>query len=197
MNDFKEFSETVRVPKGAGIDGFLVAMKAILRRPRVQSIQVDNRGVIKFTYIGREDERALPLPDLEFETMMPMHIIRSNDVAEVTEESEASHAVASLFRAASQEMLYPVAFAVGANSSFWKWHAVSTGVSLDASRGEAYGYPVLYDDQIPDSVLILCAAYTRGGSMLDTRKSFKITIPQMYSVGTTQQGGAADLADLV
>lgn len=198
--DFKEIQGTVKVPKNAGVDGFLAAMKAILKRPRVQSITVDNRGTIRFSYIGREDERDLPLPDIDFETLTPIAVVRSNEVAEVAECFEAPLAVASLFRAVSKEMLFPVAFVTGPGTPFWRWHEKS-GVSLDQTRGELYGYPLLYDDQIPDHVLILCASYVRGGALLDTRKSFKITLPMLSSSSFDEtpkqiQAEAAELYEL-
>lgn len=188
MSAFKEYQGTVRVPKGAGVDGFLLALREILRRPRVQGIHIDARGTIQFTYIGREDEGPLPSPEIQFETVSPLSVIRSGDVVEVPEQKIAAHAVAALYRAASDELLYPVAFVVGTGTSFWKWHEQTTGIALNAQREDLYGYPLFYDKQVPEHVLILCTAYMRGGSLLDTRKSFKINMPQLHELPDSAQG---------
>lgn len=176
MSELKEQTGVIHVPKGSGIDGFLATIKALLRRPRLSAINIDSRGTIRFSYFAREDERALPSPEMDFETLMPMHFIRSNECAEIPEKADAAHAIASLFAAASKEMLYPIAFATSSASLFWKWHERTTGVALD--KAEVYGFPLFLDDKIPEFVLLLCAGYNKDGTMQDIRKSFKIVIPE-------------------
>ena len=107
---------------------------------------------------------------------MPYAVVRSREVEELTPRSDsAATTVAELFAKAHMDGYNPTALVVGQNSYFRGWHAKSTGVVLP--KEEAYGLPLLADVQTPDEALILCAAYGKRAALIDTVKSYKVTIP--------------------
>lgn len=182
MSNFEMKKETVTVPRGAGVEGLIALIRQICRYPRVQSIHIDAKSAVTFSYVSRDDERALPSPEVEFETVLPSSIVRANTIQEVEEQANASHAVATLFQAASKDLMFPISFVMHPGSTFWAWHSQTTKVILDPSREELYGFPLLLDDKLTSDRLVLCAGYMRGGSLLDTRKSYSILLPQEYQL---------------
>lgn len=182
MSSFDIKKETVTVPRGAGIEGLIALIRQICRYPRVQSIHIDAKSNVTFSYVSREGERALPSPDVEFETVLPSSVVRANHIQEIPEQTNASHAVASLFQAASKDLMFPIAFVMHPGSTFWVWHERTTKMALDPSREELYGFPLLLDDKLTSDRLVLCSGYMRGGSLLDTRKSYSILLPQEYEL---------------
>lgn len=182
MSEFQELSDTIEVPRGTGIDGFIAAIRSILRLPRVQYINIDGNGRIRFARVVRRGEVLRPEgPD--FSNLHPSAIIRNAELRELPEEGVAAFAVGKLFWYASLEKLYPIAFVTNPKTTFWRWHKDTTGFDVSHSEGSLYGVPLLFDENIPPYVLVLCTGYMPGAPMSETRKSFKITMPQ-YNQGT-------------
>lgn len=176
--EYTEVDEEIEVPKGTGSAGFLQAISAILKLPRVQSINIDSRGKVSYRYFTRKGEDA-PALKLDFESLKPYAAIRNSESVEELSEPHATAAIAlgQLFDAAAVDHLFPVAFATGASTSFWRW-AKATDLLL-TSREELFGIPFMTDRLIPDSSLILGAAYARGAALVDIRKSYKLVIPEV------------------
>lgn len=178
-NEFREKTAKVNVARGAGIEVFISTIRQILQRPRVSRIIIDSKGTIEFTYASREDESALPLPDIDYETLAPMAVVRSSDLVQVDlgDNPNAWFAIATLFARAAADIYYPVCLIVSTGSYFWQWHKETAGVAFDPTKEEAYGYPVLSDPQVPPHALVLATAYTPNGTLLDVRRCYMVSMP--------------------
>jgi hypothetical protein len=176
--DYKEIEDTLEVPANTGIEGFLLAVKSIIKLGKVQNITIDVHGRISYKRYVREGETKEPL-SVNFESLMPSSVIRNSKLTELTGlNANAAVAVAQLFNAATVDHLNPVALVGGPAAHFWRWYQASTGLTL-TSREELFGVPFLTDRMIEDHVLILCAAYAKAGALIDTYKSYKIVIPKI------------------
>jgi hypothetical protein len=181
--EYKEFTDTISVPKNTGIDGFVHTIKEILKRPRVQNVSIDARGKVTYTRYVRNGEIAQSA-GVDFEFLTPNYIIRNGVVEEIVVPPNASAAVvvSHLFEAASRDNLYPIAIVGGANTKFWEWHALTTGVEL-RSRKTAYGLPFLIDRYYDDSILLMCAAYEKGVAFLNTQQTYKVIMDGTSHIG--------------
>ena len=101
------------------------------------------------------------------------------EVKELEEDPCPSSAVCRLFSACTEDRMFPVAFVSGPRTTFWMWHELAENISM-RRRDEAYGVQFLYDGQIPDYALILCAAYLPGSGMVDVRRCYKLTMPEEH-----------------
>jgi hypothetical protein len=175
MGELVEKVSTVEVPKGTGIDGFFAALKKILLRPRVQKIEINPQGKITYRFFAREEDPQQA--EVDFDQILPYAIARNGEVVEISSpDTNAAVAVAQLFTNVADDQLFPVAFAMGTQSTVWRWFERTTG--LKARNREAFfGLQVFPDRFIPDDTLMLCAAYGRTSSLLDTRKTYKLTVP--------------------
>lgn len=175
--DYQEVTETQDIPKHAGIEGFILAIRSILKMPRIANINIDNKGKVTFTRYARVEEPRRQI-EVDFESVAPSAIVRNGHVVEVDADSfhgNAAICVAALFSRAAQDHMYPVAWVVGANTVLPSWHALTTGVVLPT--GSAYGLPVLRDRFIPDEALILACAYGQDAALIDARQAYKVTMP--------------------
>jgi hypothetical protein len=185
MPEYKEITEKLYVPKNTGIEGFITTLRRILSLSKVQSISINANGQIKYNRIVREEENVQPL-EIDFSTIMPSGIVRNNDIVELEEEKDPTHAVARMFERVAQEHLFPVAWASGPSSTFWLWHE-RMGLTISVGRDEAYGLPFLYDEYFPPTTLVLCTGYTRNSALIDVKKSFKMLMPEAhYLMGSSQ-----------
>jgi hypothetical protein len=175
MSEYREISETLDVPIGTGVDGFLKVIGEILRLRRVQEVKIDARGKVSYLRYAREGEPDKPL-DVDLETLMPYAVLRNNKLQELPVADDAAHAVGQLFHAAGQDGLFPIAFIGGTNSMFFKWYKQTTGIELKDDN--VYGLPFLVDRKIEDYMLFLAAGYARYNHLADLQKAYKIVIPQ-------------------
>lgn len=176
MEEYKEQRETVDVPRGTGVEGFLRAIGEILKLPRVQEVKVDARGKVSYIRFLREGENSKPVA-VDFETLMPYAILRNSSVQELDAHStDASKVVSAIFDVVSRDHLYPVAFVGGANTVFFEWYKSTTGVELYSTE-EVYGLPFYRDRMVEDYMLFLAAAYGRHSALVDVQKSYKILMP--------------------
>jgi hypothetical protein len=175
--EYTEVDESIEVPKGTGSAGFLQAISGILKLPRVQSINIDSRGKVSYKYFVRKGEET-PALKMDFASLKPFAAIRNSEsVDEISPNVVAAIALGELFDAAACDHLFPTALVTGTNTLFWNW-ARATGLVL-TSREEVFGVPFMTDQQVPDSSLILGAAYARGAALIDIRKSYKLVIPEV------------------
>lgn len=178
MSEFEEVTETVEVPKNTGRAGFMRVIEDILKLPRVQDINIDSRGKVKYRYFLREGESKQPVTT-DFKTLEPYSAIRNSIVQELVEpDDNAAVGVGQLFDGAAQDRLVPIAFVASPTTTFWTWYEETTGIAL-ASREELYGVPFLSERALEDYVLVLCAGYTRGSALIDTQRSYKLVIPKV------------------
>lgn len=176
MSEYKEVADTLDIPSHAGIEGFLLAIRQILRMPRVTSIVVDASGKISYTRYARPEEPRKNI-EADFDSVAPNALVRNALIQELDshDQKNAAICIAGMFNAAAADHMYPVGFVTGANSNLYAWHASTTGIRLD--RENVYGLPVYPDRFIPDDALLLVTAYARGGSLVDVQKSYKLAMP--------------------
>jgi hypothetical protein len=178
MVEYEEVLESIEIPKNVGIKGFLRAVEDILKLPRVQDINIDARGRVDYRYYLREGEEKKPL-GTDFSSLTPYGVMRNGKVTELADPSKnAAVALGQLFDAAAVDHVFATVMVGGAKSQFWDWYKASTGVAL-LSREELCSVPFLTDRMVEDNVLILCAAYSRGGALVDTQRSYKLVIPTL------------------
>lgn len=175
--EYQEVTETIDIPKHAGIEGFIAALRGVLRMPRVVSINIDARGKVAYTRYARREEPRKNI-EIDFESVSPSAIIRNGHVIEIDVEDRSDNAsicLALMFARAAADHMYPVAWVVGGNSRLWQWHEETTAVALpDAS---AFALPVFRDRHIPDEALLLACAYGPNAALIDAQTAYKITIP--------------------
>jgi hypothetical protein len=174
MEGYQERSHSIAVPKNTGIDGFLRALRGILVLPRVRNINIDATGAVRYTRYVRNDEPDSPV-GVDYTGLEPWSIIRNGDLEEIPipPATPAPNVIAYMFNRLVQDSLVPVALVTGAASEFWHWHERTARVRL-ARAGAAYGLPIYTDRQVPDHALVLCAAYVKGGSLIDCHRFLKV-----------------------
>lgn len=177
MTEYQEITQEVDVPMHAGVEGFLAALRQVLKQPRVTRMEIDLQGKVTYTRFARPEEPRKHI-EVDFDSISPAMMVRNLEVQELDLFSvldNAAVSVAAMFHAASLEQMFPIAFVTGANTSFLQWHKQTTGVLL--LNGSAYGLPVLRDRFIPDDALLLVTAYARSAGLVDARKAYKLTMP--------------------
>lgn len=175
MPVYEEEEKEVKVPPGTGVAGLVKAVTAILELPRVQTIEITVNKPVKYRRFRKADEPEQNI-GIDFDTLMPWQIVRSNHISEVSLISmNAAIVIGQLFMQASIDGYNPVAFVGSPATRFWSWYTATT--SLVTSREELYGLPFLADKQIPEESLILCTALGKRAAMVDVIRSYKVTVP--------------------
>lgn len=175
MAEYIDRKEEVEVPRGSGLEGFIATFRKILELPRVQYVHVE-KGKVSFCRSVRPEEPKKPL-GVDFESLMPSHIIRGVELLEEAEEVNAANAVCRLLRRVGVMHLHPIAFASGTKTHFWEWHSKSTGIDLKDRPDQLYGLPFLRDEHLPDEALFICAAYSKGAALIDSSHALKMIMP--------------------
>jgi hypothetical protein len=177
MKEYEQHDEEIELPKGVGVPGFLQAIKGVLSLPRVTDIRINAQGKITYTFFLRKGESQRLA--VNFENVMPYAIVRNGKIEELPyPSSNAAVACAQLFDAAARDHMFPVAFLGSQTSSFWEWYKDSLG-KAPTTQEELYGLPFHFDPQVEEHVLMLCTAFSRSGTLADTIRSYKITVPQV------------------
>ncbi|WP_394831795.1 hypothetical protein LVJ94_35295 [Pendulispora rubella] len=175
MTEYMPVEETIEIPKGTGVEGFMHAVRAALRRPRLQEVRIDARGKITITHFLRQGEERAPL-EIDFEALMPYAVVRQGEVVEIMPKStHAATVVGEMFAAAARDHLCPVAWVASPASHLWRWYEGATAIAL---AGDFHGLPVLPDRLVEDNVLLLSAGYGRQATFAEIQKSYKIVISQ-------------------
>ncbi len=184
MADLELVTHSIEVPKNTGTSGFLHTIAELLKLTRIQGINIDARGKVTYTRYVDEDE-AVPIK-VDYEGVEPYHTIRNapDGVEELRVESvNAAVTVASVLDKATTEKLHPIAFIASPNTVLLDWYRSTTGYSLGSSRFLC-GLPVHHDRHVPDTALILCAAFVRDGALVDTQKAYKIEMDYVVAPTT-------------
>lgn len=178
--EYQEVTDTLDIPRHAGVEGFLVSIRGILRLPRVVNISIDSRGKITYTRYARPSEPRKNI-EVDFDSVAPSAIIRNGAVTELDVESTEHNAavcLARMFARAAADHMYPVGWVIGGDSHFRAWHMSTTGVDLPEES--AYALPVYRDRFIPDEALLLACAYGPNAALIDARVAYKITMPSPH-----------------
>ena len=178
MSEYKEVTDTIEVPPNTGMEGVLHTLKTLLRKPRVQEITINRKGVVKCRrYASSNDTQRNS--GVDFADLAPSALVRNTQIDEVaiSPEMNAALVLSSLLDMVAMKQLKPLAFVTGADTTFWTWYRATTGTELN-SRDSVLGLPLHLDRMLPDTALILAAGYGRDASLVDARNSLKVEMPQ-------------------
>lgn len=176
---YEEIVETLKVPPQAGVEGFITALRTILKKPKVQGIHIDRSGTVEVHRLVREGDEDDPIA-LDLATLTPASVIRRvGEIIEVSNapEDRAAKAIANAFRHMTFDHLFPIAFATGKNSTVWRW-LLEDDIDFTNKKDELYGQPLYVDEQLPSFALFLCAGFRRESALVDTHKVYKILMPE-------------------
>ena len=178
MSEYQEVIDTIEVPDNTGMEGILHTLKTLLRKPKVQEITINGRGIVKCRRYAKENDNTMNA-GVDFSDLVPSAIVRNTHVVEVavTASMNAATVLSSLLDMVSMEQLKPLAFVSGADTSLWQWYRATTFTELN-SRESLLGLPLHLDRVLPDTALVLAAGYGRDAALVDARTSFKIEMPQ-------------------
>lgn len=176
MSEYKEVTETVDVPTDAGIAGFFVALRKILKMPRVVNVNIDSKGKVTFTRFARSGEPRKTF-EVDFDAVTPGALVRNLELQELDVEGleNPSTCILSMFSVAASEHMKPIGFVAGSNTVLMDWHLKTTGVRIPSDS--LCGLPLYRDRFIPDEALLLVTAYSADASLEDARKCYKIAMP--------------------
>jgi len=188
MSDFKEVTATIQVPANTGREGFLHTLGEILKKPRVQHIEIDARGQVKYRrYVldGEDDGNKANNFGVDFDFLQPYHVVRNASLKEFMPPGDLSAAivVGLMFDRVGKDQMTPLAFVTGQSDALWEWYRFTTGHEIE-ERSTFFGLRLLTDRHIPDEVLLLCAGYGKDAAFNDTQVSYKVEIPT-YKTPTT------------
>jgi hypothetical protein len=179
--EYQKVTGQVDVPKNTGVEGFLRTIKEILNLENIQDVHIDAHGKVTYT---RYSMGGLDVPvGVDFEGMEPSAIMRYGSIHEVTGGGPPHVLVAAMFDQVAVERLVPICWVVGGSSVFWAWYQ-SSGVQL-SSRDRLYGLPIHFDRGVPDTALILAAAYSRGAATVDCHRFLKLEMEEWSVVPTS------------
>lgn len=177
MSELREVTQSVDVPASTGVDGFLQAIREIIRQPRVQRVVLEASGRVTFIRLVNEGEE--PNLNVAFSHLEPYAIIRNADMRELSYPPAmgAADVLASMFDAVNQNGFTPICFATGVNTLLYNWFYFTSNVELQ-TVDKLFGYPVYFDKQLPDASLVLCAGVGQTSALIDTRLSVTVTMQQ-------------------
>lgn len=174
MADYVEDRQKVVVPGATGVDGYLKVIRSVLELPRVREIVV-GIGVVSWMRLKKVDEPERNV-EIDLDTLMPYSIIRSSVLTEITPVPEhAATALGHLFMQAHLDGLMPIALVTGGQSYLHPWYKQTTGEVLPTSS--VHGLDLLFDPNIGQETLVLCAGLGKRAALVDTVRSYKITMP--------------------
>lgn len=177
MTAYVEQTGEVEIPKATGVEGYLSALEKLLKKARVQRIEIVP-GKISWRRFRKEEEpEDLTDVGIDLPTLAPAAVIRRSDVREITIANAVQPAavlVLKLLNLVNREGYFPIAFVSGVASKVHAWHR-ACGVELPSDS--MYGLPLYLDADIPAEVLVVCASFGRSMSLIDTARTYKIVIP--------------------
>jgi hypothetical protein len=201
MSEYTPIEVSVDVPLNTGVEGFLLALKKILRLSRVTDIYINDKGHVTYKRWVREEDDAESNVEIDFETVSPMSVIRNNEIEDLgfLPDDTALSRIAYMFYKSAVDQMYPLAIVIGADSVLPSWFKQSS--NIDVIGSQFYGLPLIKDRSVSDDLLLLCTSYGRGGSIVDIRKTYKITMPPREkpiiggsdaSIGSDSQGRSSE-----
>lgn len=177
MNQYKEVTEVVSIPAGIGIEGFVKVLRDILKKGRVQRVVIEMPGQITSTRFAQVGElSAGPPVETYFDDVSPYNVIRNAEMFEESSFPSALNSLARLFQRVLTDNLQALAFVASPNTTLWDWYEKEDGLKR-FSKSSLLGLPVFYDRHMEDPKLVLCAGYSRAGTLVDTVRAYTILIP--------------------
>lgn len=173
MVDYIEERQELDVPSATGIEGYLSVVRSILSLPRVQEITI-KIGKVRWQRFKKPDEPDRNL-EIDLDTLMPYGVIRNHEVHEYVALENAAAALGALLTQAHTDGLNPIAWVSGPNSLLYAWYKETTGMNLP--KDSAHGIDLLLDPNIGQEALILCTGFGKRAALVDTVRSYKITMP--------------------
>jgi len=171
--DLREVSQSVEIPKNTGVEGFVVTIRELLRRPRIQEILIDAKGKVSYKRLVSDGEED-PI-NIDLETVTPYSLISNATLEEMLlpPHLPAATVIGRMFDRFAIDQVYPLAFVSGIGTIFWEWYRVTTKAALH-SRSSIFGLPLVLDRHIPETALILCGSSARSTSLVDTTIALKL-----------------------
>lgn len=182
MTGLKELTQSINVPSSTGVDGFLHALREIIKKPRIQKVTIEATGKVVYTSLASDSEEAEEESQnygVDFGHLEPYAVIRNSDTRELSYPNNlgACDVIAVMFDAVSTNGFTPICFATGINSHLWNWCHFTSGIEIQ-SQEMLCGYPIYTDRQLPDTALVLCAGVGQTKALIDTRLSVKVEMRQ-------------------
>ena len=173
MGDVSEVTQQVKVPANTGVEGFLHAIREIVRKPQVLRIVIEASGMVSYT--RRTNDEIEDNVGINFSHLEPYAIIRNSETKELTYplSLSAPEVLVAMMDELASNGYSPICFVIGMDSSIWNWFYLSAGIELQHKRS-LLGYPIYEDKDIPATALVLCAGIGDSKALIDTRLSVKI-----------------------
>lgn len=171
--ELREVTRSIEVPKNTGVEGFVVTLRELLRRPRIQQITIDATGKVQYRRLIRDDEPDVI--DIDLETVTPHGVLAASSIEELVlpPHLPAATVIGRMFDRFAIDQVHPIAFVSGIGTVFWDWYRVTTKAALH-SRSAIFGLPLLLDRHVPETALILCGASAPSTSLVDTTVALKL-----------------------
>lgn len=146
--------KTVDVPPGTGIDGVLEVLRTILRKGLVQRIVVD---IGKVTYYqARSAKDAAEKVAVDLSRYKPYKVVRMAEIIACVSGPPNGLLLRGFTALERQQGAVPVGFLAHSPEVITEW-TLRCGTRTSAPS-TLCGYPVFFDTDIPDHVVLLCAA---------------------------------------
>jgi hypothetical protein len=184
MSEMLLVTQSVDVPPGTGVEGFVHTVRSLLKLSLIQSISINARGKVTYERFVDEDEKN-PIK-VDYSGVEPWYIARNapGGVEELALNSyNAAVILCAVLDRAMTERLHPIAFVASPNTVLWDWYGYTTGTTVNV-RNSICGVPIYTDRHVPDSALILCGSYAKDGAIIDTQKAYKVEMDYMIAPKT-------------
>jgi hypothetical protein len=173
MVDYIEERQELDVPSATGIEGYLSVVRSILNLPRVQEITI-KVGKVRWHRFKKPDEPDRNL-EVDLDTLMPYGVIRNHEVQELMTVPDAAACLGAVLAQAHIDGLNPIAWVSGPGTLLHGWYKDTTGLLLP--KDSVFGLDLLLDSNIGQEALILCTGFGKRAALVDTVRSYKITMP--------------------
>jgi hypothetical protein len=175
MTESNQVTRQIQVPAKTGLEGFLHAVREIIRKPQVLRIVIERTGTVLYTQRTENDEGEEDNIGISFDHLEPYAIIRNSATRELTYPPTlgASEVLTSMFDELALNGYAPICFVVSPNTELWNWIYFSSGIEVHHT-GALLGYPLYEDKEIPDTALILCAGIGTSMALIDTKLAVKV-----------------------
>lgn len=172
--EYREVTQSIAVPKNTGIEGFVITVRELLKRPRIQEITINAAGQVSYRRLISEAEET-PL-NVDLETLTPSGVMATANVTELVLPLSLSAPIAlsKMFDRFAIDQIYPIALVTGAGTVFWDWFRATSKSALH-SRAYAFGLPVVTDRHVPDTALLLFgSSMMPRAALVDTTDVLKL-----------------------
>lgn len=173
MVDYIEERQEQEVPSAAGVEVYLAVVRSVLSLPRVQEVVI-KVGKVRWHRFKKPDEPDRNL-EIDLDTLMPYGVIRTHEVQELRPLPDAAASIGAMLAQAHVDGLNPIAWVSGPGSLLHSWYQDTSGLLLP--KDSVHGFDLLLDPNIGHETLILCTGFGKRAALVDTVRSYKITMP--------------------